>query len=41
MIFFPGQLDLDFEYPNGVSDVDIDTVFYFSEDLIAHDAFFA
>ena len=38
--FFPGQLDLDFEYPNGVSDVDIDTVFYFSEDLVAHDAFF-
>ena len=38
--FFPGQLDLDFEYPNGVSDVDIDTVFYFSEDLVAHDVFF-
>ena len=38
--FFPGQLDLDFKYPNGVSDVDIDTVFYFSEDLVAHDAFF-
>ncbi len=37
--FFPGQLDLDFEYPNGVSDIDIDTTFYFSEDLVAHDAF--
>ncbi len=37
--FFPGQLALDFEYPNGVTDVDIDTVFYFSEDLVAHDAF--
>ena len=37
--FFPGQLDLEFEYPNGVTDVDIDTIFYFSEDLVANDAF--
>ncbi len=45
--FFPGQLHLDFSYPNGITDslgndtgIDIDTVFYFSEDLGAHDAFF-
>lgn len=38
--FFPGQLHLDFEYPNAsIAPIDVDTIFRFSEDLQAHDAF--
>ena len=38
--FFPGQLHLDYEYPNAsFQPIDIDTVFKFSEDLQAHDSF--
>ena len=35
MIFFPGELSLDFNY----DETDIDTVFQFSDDLQAHDLF--
>ncbi|MAQ70031.1 MAG: hypothetical protein CMD23_02925 [Flavobacteriales bacterium] len=39
--FFPGQLHLDFEYPNATFEpIDIDTIFKFSQDLQAHDSFF-